>query len=272
MARDFDLLVYKFYGGHNITIVPIADVHLGSEECMEESFVSFIDSVKNTPNVYLTLGGDLIDNGTKNSVTNVYRQTMRPSEQKRRMAEILEPVADRLLCAVSGNHERRSSSGKSGVDDDPTYDILCKIDKEEIYRENMAVMKIQLGVPETENGARSSGQDRPCYSIVVCHGSGGGMLPGAAINRGQRFGYVFSGMMDALIVGHTHVPYNAKYKKINIDVRNNRISFETFKVVCATSWLEYGDYPVQKMLLPTAFADQSLVLSGKTKSLKCGLE
>ena len=261
------IICHEFQGGHDITVIPIADVHLGSEECMQEKFERFVQAVANTPNVYLTLGGDLIDNGVKNSVTNVYRQTMRPSEQKRRMAEILAPIRDRLLCAVSGNHERRSSSGKSGVDDDPTYDILCKLDKEEIYREDLAVVKIQLGIRKRETGTLTHAWERPTYSLIVSHGNGGGMLPGASVNRGQRFAYLFSGMMDALILGHTHTPYGIKYKRINIDARNNTITDETFKVVCATSWLEYDGYPVQKLLLPTAFAEQWLILSGKNKKL-----
>ena len=264
--NDFDMIVRQFYGGHDITVIPVADVHLGSEECAQERFEKFIQSVADTPNVYLMLGGDLIDNGTKNSVTDVYRATMRPFEQKREMARILDPVRGRILCAVSGNHERRSSSGKSGVDDDPTYDILCKIDREDVYRENIAILKIQMGVPTTSGGARNNGAYRPVYHIVVTHGAGGGYLPGASINRGQRYGYIFDGM-DVLVLGHTHQPNLAKYRKIQIDSQNNRVTMQDFKVVIATSWLEYSGYPVQKMLYPAAFAEQTLQLSGKTKEI-----
>lgn len=261
--NDFDMIIHKMYGGHDITIIPIADVHLGSQECMAERFEQFVNYVKDTPDVYVTLGGDLIDNGTKNSVTDVYRATMRPHEQKREMARLLEPIRDRLLCAVSGNHERRSSSGKSGVDDDPTYDILCKLDKEDIYRENIAVMKIQLGVEDHNY----NGTYRPTYSIVVTHGTGGGYLAGTAVSRGQRFGYMFSGNMDALILGHTHQPWNIKHKRIRIDTHTNKVTAESFVVLCATSWLEYSGYPVQKMLYPSAFAEQAMILSGKNKEI-----
>ena len=63
-------------GGHDITVIPVSDVHLGSPECMEQDFISFIDSVAKKPNVYLILGGDLIDNGTKSSVTNPFRASL----------------------------------------------------------------------------------------------------------------------------------------------------------------------------------------------------
>ena len=264
--NDFDMIVRQFYGGHDITVIPVADGHIGSEECMQERFERFIQSVAATPNVYLTLGGDLIDNGVKNSVTNVYRQTMRPFEQKRLLANILAPVRDRILCAVPGNHERRSSSGKSGVDDDPMYDVMAKLDLEDVYRENIAILKIQMGVPTTSGGARNNGAYRPVYHIVVTHGAGGGYLPGASINRGQRYGYIFDGM-DVLVLGHTHQPNLAKYRKIQIDSFNNKVTMQDFKVVIATSWLEYSGYPVQKMLYPAAFAEQTLQLSGKTKEI-----
>ena len=77
--RDFDLIVHQLYGGNDITIVPIADVHLGAPECMEQEFVKFIAEVKDTPDLYLILGGDLVNNGTRSSVgVSVYRDTMPP--------------------------------------------------------------------------------------------------------------------------------------------------------------------------------------------------
>ena len=155
MLPDFEMIQHQFLGGHDITIVPISDVHLGSPNCMEQEFIKFIDQVRNTPNMYLILGGDLIDNGTKSSVTNPFRATMPPSQQKKEMAKILEPVRDRILCIVPGNHERRS--GKD-ADDDPCYDIAAKLDLETLYRENIAFVKIELGVKETASGAMKAGK------------------------------------------------------------------------------------------------------------------
>ena len=85
MLGDFELIQHSFLGGHDITIIPVFDVHLGSQECMEQEFIRFIKKVAETPNVYLIIGGDLIDNGTKSSVTNVFRATMSPSQQKKEM-------------------------------------------------------------------------------------------------------------------------------------------------------------------------------------------
>ena len=41
-----------------------------------------------------------------------------------------------------GNHERRSMKD---ADDDPMYDVACKLDLEDLYRENLGVIKLKFG-------------------------------------------------------------------------------------------------------------------------------
>ena len=261
MLPDFEMIQHSFIGGHDIKIIPISDVHLGSPECMEQEFIKMIDAVAKEENTYLTLGGDLIDNGTKSSVTNSFKATMSPSQQKKEMVNILKPVKDKILCLVSGNHERRS--GKD-ADDDPTYDIASVLGIENLYRENVAFLKIKLG---RGNGRKDNYRDRPVYSIVVTHGAGGGIMTGSAVNRSERFGYVIDGM-DILIVGHTHKPFTTQPGKLKIDLNNNKVTMKPFRVVCATSWLQYSGYPVQKMLLPASNCPQFITLSGLNKNIK----
>jgi len=257
MLPDFEMITYQFPEREDITIIPISDVHLGAKEFMEDEFESFIKSIANKPNVYLTLGGDLINNGTRTSVSNIFEEQMRPSAQKKLMAAYLAPVREKILCAVCGNHERRS--GKD-ADDDPMYDIMCKLDIEDRYRENIAFVKIQMG------DLNGDGKYNPTYSLVVTHGFGGGIYTGGAVNRGERFGYVIDGM-DALITGHTHKPFVTQPAKIFIDKHNNRVTVKPFKVITSTSWLNYGGYAAQKQLLPASHALQTITLKGKTKEI-----
>ena len=258
MLSDFELITYHFEKNNDIIIYPISDVHLGAAEHMEKEWESFCSSLLEQPNAYITLGGDLINNTTRSSVANIFEETMRPREQKKRMVEMLSPIKSRILCAVSGNHERRSAKD---ADDDPTYDIMCKLDLEDIYRENMAFVKIQVG------NINGSGLQNPTYTLAITHGAGGGMLTGASVNRAERFGYVIDGM-DALIVGHTHKPLVTQPQKLVIDPRLNKISFKPFKVIISTSWLNYGGYAAQKMLIPSSYAPQTVVLKGKYKDIK----
>ena len=260
MRTDFDLIIHEFPNREDIVIIPVSDVHLGALEHMTDEWEKFCKDVLNQPNVFVTLGGDLINNATRTSVSNVFKETMRPSAQKRKMAEMLKPLAKngRILCAVSGNHERR---GGRDADDDPMSDIMCKLDLEDIYRENMAFVKIQMGKQD------SCGLTNPTYCLAVTHGAGGGIYTGGAVNRNERFGYVIDGI-DGLIVGHTHKGAITKPSKVYVDKRNNKVSMKPFVVVSSVPWMNYGDYALQKMLLPATSGDpQKILLHGKQKKI-----
>ena len=258
MLSDFEIITHHFPQNNDLTIYPISDVHLGASEHMAKEWAEFCRKIEETPNAYIVLGGDLINNSTRNSVSNVFEETMRPREQKKVIAEMLMPIRDRILCSVSGNHERRS--GKD-ADDDPTYDIMCKLDLEHLYRENMAFVKLRIGKKDAD------GLRNPTYMLTVTHGAGGGMLTGGAVNRNERFGYVIDGM-DCLIVGHTHKPFVTQPSKIKIDPFNNKVDIKPFKVVSSSSWLNYGGYAAQKMLLPSSHAPQVITLCGNRKDIK----
>ena len=260
MKSDFELIIREFPENNDLTIVPISDVHLGAAEHMENEWANFCKDVLDQPNTYVTLGGDLINNATRSSVSNIFKETMFPSSQKRKMAEMLKPLAreNRILCAVSGNHERRS---QKDVDDEPMFDIMCKLDLEDIYRENMAFIKIRIG------NNRIDGTRNPTYCLGVTHGAGGGIYTGGAVNRNERFGYLIDGI-DGLEVGHTHKGALTKPMKINIDKANNKITMKPFVVVSSVPWMAFGGYALQKMLLPAQSGDpQKIVLCGTKKKI-----
>ena len=239
-------------------IYPIADLHHGAEESMEESFMAFIDFIRRTPNAYLIIAGDMLDNGIKGSVTNVYRQRYMPAEAKRMLAKMLEPVRNRILCGTEGNHEFRNSRE---VDDDPLYDVFCKLDIESRYRQNMAFLKLFVGKQD------GNGTVNPTYSIVVTHGAGGGILTGGAVNRAEKFGYVLDGG-DLLILGHTHKQFDTTPGKIKIDLHNNKVSIKPFKVCSVSSWLSYGGYAARMMLPPTVQVQTKITLGATRKEIE----
>lgn len=256
MLSDFVMIQRHFPRNDDLRIYFICDVHYGAQEHMDREWTDFCCNFMRDPNAYLILGGDLLNNATKASVSNCYRETVRPMQAKRDMANMLKPLKSRILCGVSGNHERRNKD----VDDDPMYDIMAKLDLEDIYRENMAFLKIQVG------NTKSNGNTNPTYMLCVTHGAGGGALSGGVINRNERFGYAIDGA-DALLVGHSHKPMISQPSKIVIDPHNNRVVTRPFKVIVGTSWLGYGGYALQKQLLPTSHAPQVITLCGKRKKI-----
>lgn len=90
-----------------LTIVPIGDLHLGSPHFRRAFFLAGLDWIVKR-DAYIILTGDLLECGTKGSVgAGVYEQVMSPSDQIEAVVKLLDPVKDRILGAVKGNHEER---------------------------------------------------------------------------------------------------------------------------------------------------------------------
>ena len=266
MKDDFEIIRRTLPRAEVVTIYPVADVHLGSAECDEQEWDSFRSRILSEKNSYIILHGDLMNNNTRSSVGSPYADTMRPREQKKLIMNQLEPLRDKILCAVSGNHERRSLKD---ADDDPTYDIMCKLDLEDIYRENMAFLHLGVGSrPKDITNNLDGDRNLVSYGICVTHGSGGGVLSGGTINRNERFARAVSGI-DALIVGHSHNGMISRPSQLVFDVHRDRVYTQSIACISTTSWQRFVGYASQKMLQPrqTSSTDQPMLLrlSGREK-------
>lgn len=257
MKNDFCPIICKLPEAETIRILPIADVHYGSLSHNEREWNKFLKWINEQENTYIVLAGDLINNNTRSSVGSPWDDTVRPSEQKREMARMLAPIKDKILCLVPGNHERRSLKD---ADDEPTLDIASKLDIEDVYRPNMAFLKVLIG---ERNTAKNKGKQ--CYTFCVTHGAGGGILTGGMVNRNERFAYALENV-DCLIVGHSHKGAITKPARLVFDAQNNKVSTKPFTVVACTAWQNYQGYPMQKMMLPAETSNieggQVIYLSG----------
>ena len=252
MKTDLDLIVADVSTKcRQLKIVPIFDVHIGAKEFCESEFVDYLNKYKDDPDAYFIIGGDIINNSIRTSIANPYAETMRPSEQKRYACKLLEPIKDRILCAVSGNHEQRS---RKEVDEDIIYDICAKLDIEDRYRENMAF--VLLRVPKA---TRKDGRNW-CYTIGVTHGGGN-------TRKATSLGYAIDNL-DVLVVGHTHKPDDMPSAKLSIDIQNKKITRKQFGVLVASSWLEWGGYSARGMYLPTARVSQEILLDTDQKHIE----
>ena len=254
MKSDFEVIVKKLPKA-DVRIYPVSDLHVGDAGFNEDAFIQFVNHVQESSDEYVILAGDLMNNAIRTSVSNVFAETMRPSEQKRWIAERLEPIRDKILCAVPGNHERRSLKD---ADDEPLYDIMCKLDLEDIYRPNMAFLEIELGDTHAQ------------YRIGVTHGSSGASKTGGAVNRNEAFGHIIEGL-DALITGHTHKGAITRPQKMVVNPVTKRVEMRDFVVMTTVAWNGHSDYAIQKQLNPASSQLPCLYLkanaSHKAKSL-----
>jgi DNA repair exonuclease SbcCD nuclease subunit len=249
LKRDNEVITLDLSGLRHAVVYPLADVHLGSEDADVEAFERLVEEIRQDASAYVVLAGDLIDNGLKSSVTNVYRQTMRPAEQKREMARMLSPIRDKIACILPGNHCGRSSKES---DDCPAYDIASKLDLEDLYRENAAFIRVFVG--------KDTSYQRPYrYFVGVLHGSGGGMYAGSTVNKVDNFMQSIEGL-DVIITAHAHKPYALRGSKLECDYGRNVMRQRPTLEMCAGSWLHYAGYPVRKMLRPVAMPGANKLL------------
>ena len=243
MLHDLDLIHHKF--DHEIDIYPVADVHLGAIEHAEPEWQAFLKRVEKE-GAYLILAGDLLNNSTRGTrFANPFDEVLRPREAKARMVEYLEPIKDRILCLVDGNHEARSTRE---TDQSITYDICAKLNIEHLYRENIAFTKVSLGKRNRDSNSVQT------YVFAITHGKSGGIYTGAAVNSAERFGNLIEGV-DCFISGHVHKGFVSKPSKIVVDTSHNCVSMRSYLVVSCVSWLNYGGYAARAMLLPAKVAD-----------------
>jgi len=239
-----------------LTLYPIADVHWGAAECMEDEFKRYIQRIKDDPTAAVILAGDLINNGIKSSVTNVYREKYPPDVQKDMMIELLEPIKDKIVAGVSGNHEYRTVKESC---QDVSKDIFAALQLKSVYAPDAVFIKISLGQKPNKKPAT--------YMIYLSHGSGGGSLLGSGISRQDGYQLAIEGV-DISISGHTHKPAKVPSARLIFDPRNNNIIRSNTLIFVCTAWLDYGGYPVRGQMKPTAFYPDTITLYGDRKEWK----
>lgn len=237
MLDDFDLIRHSL-GPRTIRVWALADAHIGARECDMDGLMAFVRKIGADPDSYLVLVGDILNNGIKDSLTNVYEETMPPSMQVQAAVDLLRPVADRILGVVGGNHERRSAKA---VDLDPMYIVCVHLGLESLYRPNMAFVRVSM----------RNGRVQQVYNLLITHGRS------AAAKR--RFAYSVEGV-DAIITGHTHDGILEKPARLCVTNAGN-IVIKPLISLTATSWLRYGGYGAAAMYQPKTTSDpQHLVL------------
>lgn len=226
---DMTLIVHKLSMKYPyINIYGIGDKHIGSKECDIKRLKKQVEMILDDEYGYCVICGDLINNGLKNSKTNTYQEVIQPAMQKELMYEIYKPLAynGKILAGVPGNHCERTVK-EAGTN--PMYDVFCRWNIPHLYRENIALLKINLG-------SRKDGQRQISYAGLVTHGS--------SKNKHHKFVMGFDGI-DFAISGHTHTPEYTPRGKIRIDLKNETAKKVGYKEIVVDSSLESGGYAIK---------------------------
>lgn len=215
--------------GEPIEILPIADLHIGDRYSNDALIARIIDSVKTRPNRYAVLVGDLMNTAIAGSKSDSYAETLTPQEQLEKCQKMLEPIRDRILAIVPGNHEERIAR-QVGVD---MPRILAKtLQLEEVYNDTAALLFLKFG--------RTKHARAVYYTIYVNHGHGGGRRPGGKLNSLHDYALIVDA--DCYIVGHTHMPASYKSQTYRVSPQRGVAVLREQLFVNTASALGYGGY------------------------------
>ena len=252
----------------SIELHTFADEHIGDENCDIKRVMQRIEYVKNTPNAYCIMNGDIIDNATKTSIGDTYTQVFNPMEQLEKAVELFEPIKDKILCVTHGNHENRTYK-KEGIN--ISYLLANQLGLENRYTPTSAVLFIRFG--ENAKGVKESNGSgklrRICYTLYVMHGSGGGRKEGAKAIRLADMASIID--TDIYIHSHTHLPMIMKQTYHRIDDRNNAVSLVTKLFVNTAANLNYGGYGEAQGFKPSSKDTPIIYLNGATKTFEARL-
>ena len=251
-----------------LEIHTFADEHIGDEHCDMKRLLERIEYVKNTPNAYCVMNGDLLDNATKTSIGDTYTQELNPMEQLQKAVDIFSPIKDKILCVTHGNHENRTYK-KEGIN--LSYLIAKQLGLEDRYSPTSAVVFIRFGRTSTGmKESNGSGKVRKlCYTMYVLHGSGGGRKEGAKAIRLADMASIID--TDIYIHSHTHLPMIMKQGFHRIDPRNNAVAHVDKLFVNTAANLKYGGYGEAGEFKPSSMHTPVIFLSGTDKEFSARL-
>ncbi len=235
-----------------IEIYPMADHHIGDPNSDFKLIMERIDHIKNTPNAYCILNGDLMDTAIASSIGDTYSANLQPMEQLKQCVKIFEPIKDKILAVLPGNHENRVYK-TDGLD---ITEIMCaQLGIPERYSPTTALLFIRFG---TQGGKH---HNRPqLYTAHVTHGSGGGRREGGKVNRLADLASIVDS--DLYIHAHTHLPVIFREGFFRTYPSTSTVGQVDKLFVNCGSALNYGGYGDRQGYKPASKASPVIYLSG----------
>ena len=245
-----------------LEIYTLADWHIGDKHCKMNEIKDTLNYIKDTPNAYAILNGDLMNNATKTSVSDCYAEAMKPQEQLQTLCDLIEPIKDKVLFVTQGNHEARTFKS-DGID--LTAIMTKQLGIFDRYAREGGVLFLRFG----DFGAKFHHR-KARYTFYITHGNGsGGKREGGKANGVCDLASIID--TDIYIHAHTHLPMVIKENFFRID-NNNSCVTETEKLfVNSASTLFYGGYGQQFKFKPANSTSPIIYLDGHRKRFSAKL-
>lgn len=204
-------------------LLPLGDIHYGNPAHDNKAFRRALRRVKNHPN-YLTIGmGDYVENNSainERSLKTFDSEALAKegkdgllSEQIRKFHAMWEPVKDKTIGLLIGNHEDRTMN----------HDMFKLLFTDQLklpYLGDLAF--IQLSFVYRGKPVRD-------YIILATHSRFGGNMHGSVMNSAQRAVNAYD--VDLVLFGHTHYCALSKMKRIQLDTSGDSPQIREKKII-----------------------------------------
>ena len=220
--------------------------------CDYKLILNDLEYIKNTPNCYCLLDGDLMDTAIASSIGDTYSSTHNPMEQLQECVNLFAPIKDKIIAVVGGNHENRIYRS-DGID---ITQLMCnQLGISDRYSPTTALMFLRFGEDKKHR--------KVCYSLYMTHGSGGGRKEGGKINRLADL----AGIVDAdiYLMAHTHQPAAFRNTFYRCDPQNSSAQLVEHLFINTAAWLRYGGYGDKQGYKPSSTINPTIVLDGHKK-------
>ena len=236
-----------------IEIHPMADLHIGDSMCDFKLIQERIEHIKNTPNAYCILDGDLMDTAICSSIGDTYGANLQPMEQLKQCVKIFEPIKGKILAVLPGNHESRVYKS-DGLD---MTELMCaQLGIPQKYSPTTALLFIRFG--KGKNHGRK--EHKQLYTAYVTHGSGGGRKEGGKVNRLADLASIVDA--DIYIHAHTHLPLIFKEAFFRVSGSNSSVALVDKLFVNTSASLNYGGYGDRQGFKPASKTAPVIYLDG----------
>lgn len=179
---------HRRFKGREVSIYPLGDWHYGSRQCNEAFINQVIAKVKDDPKGYWVGMGDFMENAIIGSKSDMYTQLLPPKEQMEHIADLLDPIKEKGLFFIGGNHEARTMR-QSGIQ--PEMYISTRLSLPYMGFSCLAVFELD----------RVRGPY--CFTTYYHHNTGGGYSIGGKVNAAEKLRQIVP-TADATFSAHLH--------------------------------------------------------------------
>lgn len=278
-------VVYVPSRSTQIRLYNLTDLHVGAAACREKSLQQLIQKIAADPQARWIGGGDYIE-GIPRKADRRYMESVLAKWQHgeedvvdlqiNRVADWLEPIADKCLGMICGNHE----ASLLKYYDRNAYRVIVRRVAKAAGKEpgelalgvqGFIVLRVRRGKPKKYSGTVT-------YNIYVHHGYGGGRLPGGdALALGRVLGDYDC---DLALLGHRH-KIHALPKSVVGPGRETAKITERMALFCGTFLDAYimpsnkkepfDTYAEEKGLPPSSIGTPEIILSPSSGTISCTL-